>query len=63
MILKEEPIKKALARKGMTPRDIESVCESVAYRAKNGKPISVKSAKKIADELGLDLSRIVRCEP
>lgn len=59
MKFKKKAIAKALAAKGMTANSLESVAESTAYRAKNGKPISATSAKKIAEELNVELSALI----
>ena len=62
MILKKEKIALALAANGKTAHGLKSVCEQVAYKAKNGKSISAKSAKAIADELGVDVLDLVELE-
>lgn len=59
MKFKKKAIAKALAAKGMTAYSLKSVAESTAYRAKNGKPISAVSAKKIAEELNVELSSLI----
>lgn len=58
MTLNPKALEQVLNNKGLTVRDLKSVGETTAYKAKNGKSISAKSAKKIADELGVKITRI-----
>lgn len=59
MKFNKERFARALAITGNTAHSLTSVSETVRYKAKNGKSISAASAKKIADELDVDVSSLI----
>lgn len=59
MRFKKREFEKALAAKGLSAHGLTSVCETAAYKAKNGKSISASTAKKIADELEVDVLTLI----